>query len=144
MNNYQNNNFISNCHIFKMEKLVRDKIPQILEAQGAKVFHRIMDENEYYKYLKLKIIEEANEVLTAKSRNEVIEELSDLIEVIKNIQSLHAIENEELENARIAKKSSNGGFQNRVYIAKVLIPKGHKLAGYYLARSENYPEEQSS
>lgn len=144
MNNYQNNTTTSNCHIFKMEKLVRDKIPQILEAEGVKVFHRIMNQNEYYKYLKLKIIEEANEVLTAKSRNEVIEELSDLIEVIKNIQSLHNIENDELENARIEKKSSKGGFQDRVYIAKVLMPRGHKLAGYYLARSENYPEEQSS
>ena len=144
MNKYQTKNTMSDYHIFKMEKLVRDNIPQILEEQGAKVFHRIMNENEYYKYLKLKIMEEANEVLAAKSRDEVIEELSDLIEVIKNIQSLHKIENDELENARIAKKSLKGGFEDRVYIAKILIPRGHKLAGYYLARSEDYPEEQSS
>jgi predicted house-cleaning noncanonical NTP pyrophosphatase (MazG superfamily) len=132
-----------NHYVFKIEKLVRDNIPKILEKDGVKIFHRIMDKDEYLKNLKLKLLEEAKEVLAAKSRDEILEELADLVEVIQNLQSSYLISNEDLENARLEKKTFKGGFQNKIYAAKIEIPRGHELAGYYLARSEDYPQDKS-
>ncbi|MBN9542197.1 MAG: hypothetical protein J0G32_00175, partial [Alphaproteobacteria bacterium] len=52
---------------FKIDKLIRDKMPDIMRSMGLKVYERTVDLDEYLSVLKLKLVEEATEVFNAKS-----------------------------------------------------------------------------
>ena len=54
-------------------KLVRDKIPQIIEANGKKYTSEILDDTDYIKYLKIKSYEELDEYCAAQSKEEAVE-----------------------------------------------------------------------
>ena len=63
------------------DKLVRDKIPSILDKLGKKYSHRVATEKEYPRYLKKKLQEEVNEFL----ENPCVEELADIAEVLEHL-----------------------------------------------------------
>lgn len=69
-------------------KLVRDKIPEIIEASGKKANVRYLRGKEYLKALKNKLVEEANEFLQAETRKQMIEEYADITEVIYAIDDV--------------------------------------------------------
>lgn len=62
-------------------KLVRDKIPQIIEASGKQAEIRVLDDTEYIKVLNIKLQEELDEFIKAEE-DEQITELADLVEVV--------------------------------------------------------------
>ena len=84
-------------------KLVRDNIPSIIKGNGATPITRILNEEEYKKELEKKLYEEYNEVLEASGEDRV-EELADMIEVIKHFYTndkmvfLLGINNEQLSH----------------------------------------------
>lgn len=49
-------------HRFKVDKLIRDKLPQIMRSSGIQVFERVMGKDEYLKRLKDKLLEEAKKL----------------------------------------------------------------------------------
>ena len=57
---------MTQTHRFKVDKLIRDKLPQIMRASGIQVFERVMEKDEYLKRLKDKLLEEAKEVIELK------------------------------------------------------------------------------
>lgn len=63
------------------EKLIRDRVPQIIRAQGDEPIVRIADPCEYRELLRAKLVEEAHEVATADDAH-VPEELADVLEVV--------------------------------------------------------------
>ena len=69
-------------------KLVRDNIPTIIEQDNEVPFTRILNDNDYKKELYKKLKEECDEVIDSKNTFELLEELSDLLEVIKSIAQL--------------------------------------------------------
>ena len=69
-------------------KLVRDKIPEIIENDGETPVVRVLNDNEYKKELEKKLKEEYEEVLLAKDKKERLEELADMLEVIRMIALL--------------------------------------------------------
>ena len=75
-------------------KLVRDKITDIIEADGRKAKYRILDNNEYKEELNKKLQEEVKEYLEDKN----VEELADIIEVIYGILNSMEVSIEEFEN----------------------------------------------
>lgn len=91
-------------------KLVRDKIPQILDAKGVAYEKRIADEIEYKKELIIKLQEEVDEFKVAGD----IEELADVMEVIEALKSLP--EYAEVEARRMQKKEDKGGFEDKVIL----------------------------
>ena len=93
-----------------MVKLVRDRIPEIIEASGKTPITHIASDEEYWKELKIKFLEEVNEYL--KDDNE--EELADVLEVMDAICEFKKIDKEELERARLDKKEKRGGFDKRI------------------------------
>lgn len=66
-------------------KLVRDKIPQIIEENGKSFRTRILSTEEYRSELQIKLREEAEEYFLAKNTQEALEEMADMLEVISSI-----------------------------------------------------------
>lgn len=98
----------------KYNKLVRDKIVDIIEADGRKAEYRILDNAEYKQELNKKLQEEVNEYL--KDNN--IEELADIIEVVYGIVDAMDASIGELENVREAKAKERGGFKKKIFLVE--------------------------
>ena len=124
---------------FLCEKLVRDKTVERYIQQGGSLETRTLEKDvEFERELKKKLLEEANEVITAKNRDEVIAELADLHEVMRALASLHSISSEEIEACRHEKFTSRGGFSKRIYSSIGIVPEHTPLAGYILASPHQY------
>ncbi|WP_336783348.1 nucleoside triphosphate pyrophosphohydrolase [Paenibacillus illinoisensis] len=100
-------------------KLVRDKIPQIIEANDKECSIRVLDDEEYTVALKTKLQEELNEFLEAKEKNEQIEELADLLEVVYSFARSQGTTVEELEHTRKTKHEERGGFEQKILLLTV-------------------------
>lgn len=93
-------------------KLVRDKISDIIKADGKKSKIRILDDREYLVELIKKLKEEADEL----EENPSIEELADIKEISIAIRETLGIDEKELENVRRKKAASNGRFKNKIFL----------------------------
>ena len=92
-------------------KLVRDKIPAIILADGKKPMTRILDTEEYLEELDKKLNEEIAEYQADKS----IEEMADVLEVLFAICEARGHSVEELMEVRAAKREKRGGFEERIF-----------------------------
>ncbi len=90
-------------------KLVRDKIPEIIEADGRSCKTEILSKEEYLKMVDAKLDEE----LAEYHKDQNIEELADLLEVIYAAAQARGYSVEELERVRVAKVEKRGAFQKR-------------------------------
>ena len=124
---------------FRVEKLIRDRLPQIMRDQGLAVFDRRMEDAEFEIALRAKLVEEATEARAAASIADLIDELADIAEVTRALMALHAVTPEAVEAARLKKRDARGGFDDRVWNAAVSAEPGAPVLDYYLARPEQYP-----
>ena len=93
----------------RYDKLVRDGIPAIIERSGRRCVVRVLGAQEYVERLDQKLQEELNEYLVDGS----IEELADLVEVIRAAAIARGSTWEALEAVRIKKLHERGGFAKR-------------------------------
>jgi predicted house-cleaning noncanonical NTP pyrophosphatase (MazG superfamily) len=100
-------------------KLIRDKIPQIIESKGKRAEVRVMDSDEYTKMLNVKLQEELDEYKEANDESDQIAELADLVEVVYAILDNKGLSISEFEKVRLAKQSERGGFKDRLLLVKV-------------------------
>jgi predicted house-cleaning noncanonical NTP pyrophosphatase (MazG superfamily) len=100
-------------------KLVRDKIPQIIKSKGKKFSTKVLNDKDYIKYLKEKAYEELDEYCAAETDGEAVEELADLLEVIRAFAKQHGSSLEEVEAVRIEKAEKRGEFQEKVFLIGV-------------------------
>lgn len=100
-------------------KLVRDNIPTIIKQNGENPVTRILSEEEYKIELEKKLNEEYNEVL-ASSGSDRLEELADMIEVIKHLASLENSTLEEVINIAKEKGIKKGLFEQKIFLEKVI------------------------
>lgn len=103
-----------------MNKLVRDKIPDIISANGEVAVTRVLSDSEYKVELYKKLIEEANEVVSSNNKEELTEELADLSEVVRSILLLNNITSDEVETTRSKKYDKRGGFEKRIFLEKTI------------------------
>ncbi len=96
-------------------KLIRDKIPQIIEEAGKEYEVRELDEEEYHEKLKEKLQEEVDEYLESNE----IEELADILEVIQALTEQSGMELKELEEIRAEKVKERGAFEKRLLLEEV-------------------------
>ena len=108
---------MENSNSIKYDKLIRDKIPEIIEAKGKKAVIEVLDDENYQKYLNIKLGEELNEYLEDGS----IEELADMVEVIYAILENTGVSVDTLEKIRITKVQERGGFKKRFLLKEVRI-----------------------
>ena len=92
-------------------KLVRDKIPEIIRADGKTPITRILSDEEYLQELDIKLNEEVAEYQADKS----IEEMADVLEVLNAICVARGFSLEELEQVRREKCEARGAFKDRIY-----------------------------
>ena len=97
-------------------KLVRDKIPEIIKANGQECDISIVDGEEKYKLLEAKLKEEVNEFLEDKN----LEELADCMEVLFGLADFLGYSEEELLKARDKKREERGGFKDGIVLKSVL------------------------
>ena len=97
-------------------KLVRDKIPEIILKDNELPSTRILNDEEYIQELNKKLQEEVNEYLEAEN----IEEMVDILEVIRAILEHKGVTYEEIEEKRIKKANKRGAFKEKIYLEKVL------------------------
>jgi len=96
-------------------KLVRDKIPQIIEASGKTCETEVLSDERYLEMLDKKLNEELAEYQQEKS----LEELADLLEVLYAVAVARGHSLEELEQVRAEKKDKRGGFAEKIFLIKV-------------------------
>ena len=99
----------------KYNKLVRDKIPEIIKNKGATPITHIANDEEYWQKLKEKLQEEVNEFI--EDSNE--EELADILEVIHAICDFKNFDKEKLELLRKKKAEERGGFRERIILDEI-------------------------
>ncbi|WP_337879227.1 nucleoside triphosphate pyrophosphohydrolase [Rheinheimera sp.] len=98
------------------KKLVRDKIPSIIENDGERPEYKKVDGDTLIELLEEKILEESQEVAGAANRQERINEIADLFEVISSLCRLEDIKLQEIKAAQKAKKRRIGGFDDGIYL----------------------------
>ena len=97
-------------------KLVRDKIPEIISADDRNPVTRILNEEEYISELNIKLQEEMKEYLEDNN----VEELADIVEVIYGILDYKNVSLEEFESIRLRKVEKRGAFKERIFLEKVI------------------------
>ena len=95
-------------------KLVRDKIEEIMISNGAKPITRILSDEEYLKELNKKLLEEVKEYLESGE----IEELADIEEVILAILNVKEKTKENLEEIRKNKVLQRGAFNKKLFLER--------------------------
>jgi predicted house-cleaning noncanonical NTP pyrophosphatase (MazG superfamily) len=98
-------------------KLVRDKIPQIIEASGSKCEIRVADKDEHYELLEEKLKEEVGEFLEDKN----IEELADVMEVLFGLAESLGYSQEDLVGKMEEKREERGGFKDGIVLESVYV-----------------------
>jgi len=97
-------------------KLIRDKIPEIIKSKGKVPKVSVLTEEKYRKALKEKMGEEVKELLEAKTNNDILNELADIQELIKAIAKNHRITIKAVENKRKKKKRERGSFKKKIFL----------------------------
>lgn len=97
------------------DKIVRDKIPQLIELQGKKVEYDIVSDEEAYGYL----IEELLTKSTKFADTEKMEELVDIVEVVFAIAELRGISDRKILSEVFDKRSVKGKFEKNIVLKGV-------------------------
>lgn len=102
--------------VIKYNKLVRDRIPEIIEKIGKKCTVRVLSQEDYIKMLDAKLQEELSEYQESKS----LEELADLLEVMGAVVKARGYTWDELTQVRKAKREKRGGFDKKLLLTEVV------------------------
>ena len=97
-------------------KLVRDRIPEIIEQSGRTCSCSILSDEDYLKRLDEKLDEELAEYQESKS----MEELADLLEVMRAVALARGSSIEEVEEIRRHKAEQRGGFERKILLEEVV------------------------
>jgi predicted house-cleaning noncanonical NTP pyrophosphatase (MazG superfamily) len=98
----------------KHNKLVRDKIPEIIEKRGDRPVTRTLGTDAYRQELRRKLQEEVAEFCESGE----VEELADILEVVVALAAVEEVSQFQLEEMRKRKRRERGGFDQRVFLIK--------------------------
>ena len=104
--------------MIKYNKLIRDKIPEIIGSTGKEYQIIQLDQAEYKHALKLKLIEEAKEVLTSDQDN-LAEEIADIYEVIDSLIKVYNLDQEKIKKIQKIKIEERGKFEQKLKLIGV-------------------------
>ncbi|HLO47833.1 MAG TPA: nucleoside triphosphate pyrophosphohydrolase [Kamptonema sp.] len=96
-------------------KLVRDRIPEIIRKNGIDCEFVTLSQTEYRQALRQKLIEEAREAAEANEQNLILE-LADLYEVIDAVMVSYGIERDLVIAEQVKRREERGGFEQKVML----------------------------
>ena len=102
--------------IKQYNKLVRDRIPEIIESSGKNCVTEILSDADYLELLDAKLDEE----LAEYHKDQNVEELADLLEVIYAAAKARGDTLEQLEVVRAEKASKRGAFEKKILLKEVI------------------------
>jgi predicted house-cleaning noncanonical NTP pyrophosphatase (MazG superfamily) len=102
-------------------KLVRDRIPQIIQADGHKAVTRVLDEESFQAALLEKLTEEVREARQAPAE-QLAAELADVLEVLQAIAQAHGLTWNDILTIAARKRTERGAFDNRIFLEYVEQP----------------------
>jgi len=129
-----------NFRTFKQNKLVRDNTVSFLEKSGSKLYWFTLNDQEYCKQLRLKLIEESLEVQQTKTKEELLEELADVLEVVYALAKSNDILIKDLDAFQKCKRKEKGAYDKRIFVTLAEHQKNSPSELYCLINSEKYPE----
>lgn len=97
-------------------KLVRDRIPEIIENSGKIAVTEILDDITYKKLMDAKLVEELKEYQDSDS----VEELADLVEAIYAVLNYKGVSLEDFSSLRLRKAEEKGSFEKRILLKEVI------------------------
>ncbi|MBQ9039382.1 MAG: nucleoside triphosphate pyrophosphohydrolase [Clostridia bacterium] len=100
----------------KYNKLVRDRIPDIIMQSGKRPAYSLLSDEDYL----AKLDEKLNEELAEYQENKSVEELADLLEVIWAVAVARGSSIEEVEAIRQDKAAKRGGFEKKILLSEVI------------------------
>ncbi|GHV83823.1 hypothetical protein AGMMS50212_11630 [Spirochaetia bacterium] len=106
------NKMVNKENALPINKLVRDNIVNIIKSEGRRVEYSILNTDKYIKELNKKLLEECKEFIQANDKKE----LADLLEVILSISKIKHFDMSEIEEIRLKKLETNGGFEKRIFL----------------------------
>lgn len=100
----------------KHNKLVRDKIPDIIRKNGERPIVKTLTATAYKKELKRKLQEECVEVAGAKTRERLIDELADVHEVLRALYTAHGLSPTDITKEAGQKRKKRGAFAKKIFL----------------------------
>jgi predicted house-cleaning noncanonical NTP pyrophosphatase (MazG superfamily) len=98
-------------------KLIRDKIPEKILGKGSKCETRVLsDDQEFQQELLKKVAEEAGALSRVRGREDLLDEIADLLEVLDALKRLEGISEVELKQIRKNNVARKGGFAKRLFL----------------------------
>ena len=96
-------------------KLVRDKIPEIIDGAGKIAKISKLSGVEFEKALNQKLLEECKEYIESGD----LEEIADILEVLYALMNLKGVSKSSVEKMRIDKAKARGAFDERIFLKYV-------------------------
>ena len=106
--------------IKKYNKLIRDRILKIIRGAGEKPFWRVLNKKEYFKEVKKKVVEEAKELTKAKNKEEIINEVVDIQELLDVLISELGLTKSQIKKQQKIKNKKRGGFKKKLFLIKTM------------------------
>ena len=100
-------------------KLIRDKVPELIKKRRAVPKISKRQGIQFRQALKEKLVEEANELLVAKTTTDVMDELSDILQLVESIAHDYRIFFEEIVKQKNKKKKIRGAFEKKLFLKYV-------------------------
>ncbi len=101
--------------IKRHNKLVRDRVPELIEAKGETVAWHVATVEEYDEKLRFKLLEESEEFAS----NPCVEELADVLEVVEALIAHYGYDKVKVLEIMRLKREERGGFEERIILDEV-------------------------
>jgi len=99
------------------DKLIRDKIPEIIKKDGERAITRILDDEEFKEELTKKLVEESSEVVEAgTNKSELTKEIGDVLEVIESIIRTFKLDQDEIDKMKKERREKRGSFDKKIFL----------------------------
>lgn len=125
-------------------KLVRDKsIEYCLKADKTSKFsYRYLTKEELPEHLFNKLQEEVLEILKSKNKEQICEEIVDVLDIISAIRKHHNIAKKDIITVQKNKHKLRGKFDTGLFIEwqEIDFPSDTEGGRYVLANADKYPE----
>jgi predicted house-cleaning noncanonical NTP pyrophosphatase (MazG superfamily) len=120
---------------FKYNKIVRDLTPERIAAEKGWLDCKHVRGKEKLLALNEKLHKEVDKLMSVQNKNEQLEELVDMIEIIYSYAKELGISQKKITSKRIKKKQEYGGFDSGIFVTRISFPESYRSNGHCLRNS---------